>query len=558
MIVDEQNPHPVRVVHPTTGVMDEQAPTRPSAVAIANLERQLQVAQQITQTGSWEWSLVTNAVTWSDELYRIYGLPIGAPITFETFVAALHPDDRDRVVRQIEEALVRGGRFAHSERIVRPDGTIRELDSIGEVTVGAGGRATGLIGTCRDVTDDRARERQLHRSQQLEAGERRALEMLAAGAPLVAVLDVIAHTLEALDPGSIVSVVALDDTGTRVRSLAGPSLPPAFAAAIDGAPIGPTAGSCGTAMFRRERVIVGDIETDPLWADYRDLARPFSLRACWSSPLIGTDGRVLGSFAVYYRRPCVPDDEALALIARASHIAGIAIERRELDDRLRALTERVEAIREDERTQIAREVHDELGQALTALKMDIAWVMRRSTASGAIADKLAEMVRSADAIIAAVRRISAALRPGILDDLGLAAAIEWQVDEFTKRTGIACELRSTLGDLVLERELATAVFRIFQEALTNIARHAQATAVRVALELERGRLELRIEDDGVGVPESAGTRSLGLLGMRERARRLGGECEIRRREPRGTVVRVSVPLRFPAERRTDTDAPIGG
>jgi PAS domain S-box-containing protein len=535
--------------------VNEEPSTRPSAVAIANLERQLKVAQQLTHTGSWEWSIETNVVTWSEELYRIYGVSEGTPITFETFLGAVHPEDRDRIERQILDALERGGRFSHTERIVRPDGSVRELESIGEVTM-RGGHAVGLIGTCRDVTDERHRERELQRSKLLERGERRALEMLAAGAPLPEILDVIARSIEEIDPRSVVSVVIVDETGTRVRSFAGPSIPPEYARAIDGAVIGPAGGSCGTAIFRRERVIVTDIERDPLWADYRDAARPFGFRACWSSPLIGTDARPLGSFAVYYREPIAPDDASLALVARASHVAGIAIERRKLDDQQRALTQRIEAIREDERTEIAREVHDELGQALTALKMDIAWVARRLTTNGAIADKLVEMSRASDEIIGAVRRISAQLRPGVLDDLGLGAAIEWQLEEFGKRTGIASELHSTLGDVALDRELSTAVFRIFQEALTNVARHASATKLRVALALDRGRLRLEVEDDGVGIPDHT-TSSLGLLGMRERTRRLGGECEIRRAEPRGTLVAVSVPLKFPAERRTDTDAPIG-
>lgn len=529
-------------------------------MAIANLERQLKVAQQITHTGSWEWTLETNVVTWSDELYRIYGVPVGEPISFETFLTRVHPDDRERVFGQIKDALARGGRFAHTERVVRPDGQVRELDSVGEVTVDAQGNATGLIGTCRDVTEERARDRQLQQAQYLETGERSALEMLAAGAPLRDILDVIARTIEVLDPGSIVSVVVVDETGTRIRSFAGPTVPEAYARAIDGVQIGPSAGSCGTAIYRRDRVIVTDIESDPLWADFRELARPHGLRACWSSPLFGTDNRVLGTFAVYYREARGPTAMALDLVARASHIAGIAIERRQLDDRLRALTDRVEAIREDERTQIAREVHDELGQALTALKMDIAWVIRRlasTPVNGGVTEKLTEMVKSSDAIIASVRRISAELRPGILDDLGLAAAIEWQLEEFSKRTGVATELRSTLGDPQLERDLATAVFRILQEALTNIARHAAATKVTVHLTLAQGRIKLEVADDGVGIRDDADKTSLGLIGMRERARRLGGECEIRRCEPKGTIVTVTVPLRFPAERRTDTDTPIG-
>jgi signal transduction histidine kinase len=150
-----------------------------------------------------------------------------------------------------------------------------------------------------------------------------------------------------------------------------------------------------------------------------------------------------------------------------------------------------------------------------------------------------------------VRRIAADLRPGLLDDVGLRAAIEWQAEDFARRTGIPCTVSSELGDLQLDRGLATNVFRIFQEALTNIARHAGASSAWVSLGLDRGQLRLEIADDGVGVPE-VGPRgaTLGILGMRERAWRLGGECTVKRRVPRGTPVTVVVPLRFPAEHAT--------
>jgi signal transduction histidine kinase len=213
---------------------------------------------------------------------------------------------------------------------------------------------------------------------------------------------------------------------------------------------------------------------------------------------------------------------------------------------MRALSDRTEEIREDERAGIAREIHDHLGQALTALKMDIAWVARRLHDPETVRTKLDEMSRDADEVIASIRRISAELRPGILDDLGLEAAIEWQAEEFAARTGIRCDVDAKL-DIAVERRQATAVFRIFQEALTNVARHAGATRVRVALGLEGGRLRLEVEDDGVGIPQAAET-GLGLLGMRERARRVGGEWTIRRTEPRGTVVTLVVPLRSAAER----------
>ena len=634
------------------------APARGADLA-ARLERQLDAAQQITHIGSWEWEIDGGRLTWSDELYRIYGeLPRSREVTFEWFLARVHPDDRVRVRSEIEASVAAGGRFSHRERIVRADGAIRDIDTLGEVIADAGGRPVRLVGTCRDVTEDRRREDTLRlyadvvdhvqiglsvwrfeepddpaslrllacnpaidqvgvsltraigqrmaevcpavmttelprwlatvvreggvrelpayrfphaearlfaikafalperglglaledvtareRVQRLQAGERAACEMLASGAPLPEIFTALVQFIEELVPGTLASILLLDETGTRLVLGAAPSLPAAYNAAIDGVTIGPRTGSCGTAAYRREPVHVGDTDLDPLWEDYRELAREHGLRACWSSPILATDGTVLGAFALYCRTPRWPDEDALEMLGRATHVAGIAIERRRLDDQLRALSERIEAIREDERTGIAREIHDELGQSLTVLKMDIAWIARRLEPNAAAHAKLEEMSRTTDEIISAVRRISAELRPGILDDLGLAAAIEWQSEEFAARTGIRCEVDTFVDDTRMDRGLTTAVFRIFQEALTNVARHADASRIVVHLRIAHATLHLEVGDDGVGMPEVAlGRLSLGLLGMRERARRLGGDCSVRRREPCGTVVVLDLPI----------------
>jgi len=419
------------------------------------------------------------------------------------------------------------------------------------------GKPASLLGTCRDITDH-------ERLDAIQAGERSALEQLASGAPLGDVLATIVQFIEGLSRDCIASILLLDEDGVHLHHGAAPHLPDEYNASIEGLPIGPVGGSCGTAAYRREPVVVTDIATDPLWEPYKHLALPHGLRACWSFPIIAEE-RVLGTFAMYYPTVREPDDWCRSLIGRAVHVAAIAIERRQLDDQLRALSERIEAAREEERTNIAREIHDELGQALTALKLDLGWVARRVNRSSplgsgdylhggaggdeALGPKLETMSHATDEILAQVRRISSELRPGILDDLGLRAAIEWQAEEFERRTGTKCSVKADIGDLRLERSLATAVFRIFQEALTNVARHASATEVEVALRLERGQLKLDVADDGVGVPEIAPrSATLGLLGMRERARRVGGDCQIKRRSPRGTIVSVSVPLRFPAER----------
>jgi PAS domain S-box-containing protein len=524
------------------------------------MARQLDAAQAIAHVGSWEWDVESGVVTWSDELYRIYGLVPGQrPITLEAFLAALHPDDRERVRGEVGAAMQRGGRFAWVERVVRPNGEVRVLDTIGEVVMNEAGSPLTLIGTCRDITEETELAKTRQRAQRLQAGERQALELLAAGEPLEEVLAVIVELIEELSPETIASVLLLDDRGQHLKHGSAPHLPAEYNRVIDGAAIGPKAGSCGTAAYRREAVLVEDIETSGLWLLYKHLVRPYGLRACSSFPILSSDGRVLGTFAVYYKEPRVPDRSALELIERAAHVAGIAIERRQLDDQLRKLPGRIEEAREEERTNIAREIHDELGQALTALKLDIALVSRRLLKNGngsaeEVRAKLDEMGLTTDEIISAVRRISAELRPGILDDLGLGAAFEWQAEEFTRRTGTPVTLKAEIGDMHLERDLATAVFRIFQEALTNVTRHAQATQVEVHLWLERGLLKLVVADDGVGVPEIAPrSSSLGLLGMRERARRCGGECTIRRRDPHGTIVAVSVPLKFPSEREEDRE-----
>jgi signal transduction histidine kinase len=506
------------------------------------LKNQLAAAEAIAHVGSWRWLVATGEVTWSDELYRIYGFEPGSrPITLEFFLSRLRPDDRERIQGEVRAALGRPGRFAYREVILRPDGTPRTLDTVGETLTDAAGQVIGLVGTCRDITEQCAAEL-------IQQGEQRALEMLAANAPLRAILTQIVTSIEAAAPGTIASIVLLDDDGATIRHGAAPGLPVSYGQALDGVRIGPRVGSCGTAMFRREPVVVADIETDPLWADYLELARPYGLRACWSVPILSNAGNVLGSFALYHREPRAPDAAARAMMDRAVHVAAIVLERRALDEQLSALAGRLEATREDERTSIARDIHDQLGQALTALKLDLGWLQRRIT-DPALDRKLHEMVRSADDLIATVRRISTDLRPGILDDIGLRAAIEWQAEEFQRRTGTPCVVRSELSDVQLERSLATTVFRIFQEALTNVVRHASASAVEVTLGLDRGQLRLEIADDGVGLPDLGPRGStLGILGMGERARRQGGQCTVRRRNPRGTVVSVVVPLRFPAER----------
>jgi signal transduction histidine kinase len=215
-------------------------------------------------------------------------------------------------------------------------------------------------------------------------------------------------------------------------------------------------------------------------------------------------------------------------------------------ERLRALTGHLQFVREEERTRIAREVHDELGQALTGLKLDVAWLSSRPPGARGMKRKLKTMSGQIDATIHAIRRISTEMRPGVLDSLGLAAAIEWQAGEFQERTQIRCAMTIEVTEMIWEREFSTACFRVFQEALTNITRHANATNVEVRLARDDEMMVLTVQDNGRGITdkEIAHADSIGLTGMKERAAQVGGEVSVRGTSGKGTTVTMRVP--FPA------------
>jgi PAS domain S-box-containing protein len=240
--------------------------------------------------------------------------------------------------------------------------------------------------------------------------------------------------------------------------------------------------------------------------------------------------------------------QALDITARKATEQELLRSREELKrsaEQLHELTSYLEEAREKERTGIARELHDQLGQALTALTMDLDGVRRAATAGEPVpADRLDRMATLLNDTVNDVRRISSDLRPGILDDAGLVAAIEWQLDRFRERSSIDCGLEASTDDSVLDRPRATALFRVFQELLTNVARHAGATQVRVAFECDSNVCSLSVSDDGRGITDeqASSTTSLGIIGVRERLRPLGGDIEFINRSTKGTTAKVTVPI----------------
>ncbi len=231
--------------------------------------------------------------------------------------------------------------------------------------------------------------------------------------------------------------------------------------------------------------------------------------------------------------------------------------RREVEDvirtaagQMRALAGRLQAVREEERTTLAREIHDVLAQELTRLKIDLVWLAKRlgrpvdESSPAAINRRIADAVAQTDTAITTVQRIATDLRPVILDSLGLPAAVEWQAEDFARRTGIVCRARASGGETALPREQATAIYRILQESLTNVARHSQASEVEVEFTELADTATLTVRDNGVGITPAqlADPRSIGLLGMRERALAFGGTVEISSSPGPGTTILVRLPI----------------
>ncbi len=284
----------------------------------------------------------------------------------------------------------------------------------------------------------------------------------------------------------------------------------------------------------------------------------------WAAIPFVLEGRAMGALALSFRAPqafarldrsfLLAAAGQCALALGRAHLYGeleMRVQERTLalehsSQQMQALSARLQVLREEERTAMAREIHDELGQQLTGLKLDVAQLSKaiQREPAEALQARTQALAAELDTMIQTVRRIATNLRPSVLDDFGLLAAIEWQVQEFRSRTGIACRFSTNAPDLQLETPVATALFRMFQEALTNIVRHAQATQVEVELSLDGHTLRLQVRDDGQGITDRQrlATGSLGLVGMRERVRLLEGDFDIQSWPGRGTTVTVKVPL----------------
>ena len=297
--------------------------------------------------------------------------------------------------------------------------------------------------------------------------------------------------------------------------------------------------------------VIGSSVQDLVWPDDKArldaLLRSAARKSCRGE--VRLQSRKVVPLPVHFSLSPLRLDGTRAICLIASDLSETKRAEQELrasSEQLRNLAGRLVSVREEEQARISREVHDELGQALTAVKMDLAWLAGRLPRTNSeVLERIKSTRQLAARIIQSVRRISTELRPAVLD-LGLAAAVEWETQEFQARSGIQCKVR-LLTKEVFAPDVSTTLFRILQETLTNVARHAKATRVEVVLQKQRDRMVLRIRDNGRGFdPKNpALSKSLGLLGMRERAAILSGSVSISSASGTGTTVTAWIPLQSP-------------
>jgi PAS domain S-box-containing protein len=303
----------------------------------------LQLALGGAKLGAFSMDLASGRLDCDARVAFIHGHSV-PPTTIKDGRRFVHPEDRARIDAAFAEVERTGGTWNAEYRVVHPldhplAGETHWVAFDGSVVCTPEGAPVRLLGVARDITEHKRAERRLQ--QQVDM-ERHVLARISAGVSLTEVLDDVARGLEQQsEAGRMVAISILDKQGRRLLHGAAPSLPKAYNDAIDGVAIGPAAGSCGTAAFRGEPVIVTDVAMDPLWADYRDLAAAHGLRACWSMPVKAADGRVLGTFAIYYREPRSPTQQDLNAIVPIAHTVALAIERHAAEQALRESQERL-------------------------------------------------------------------------------------------------------------------------------------------------------------------------------------------------------------------------
>jgi signal transduction histidine kinase/CheY-like chemotaxis protein len=459
-------------------------------------------AQQMAHIGSWEVNLQTMESFWSDEAYRLLGLKPGDLVpSLEEYLAFIHPDDMGFVRQNIHQAGLEFRSMAYYNRIVRKNGVVRHIYCESSFEFNEQDVPVRFHGTMQDVTD------------KVLADGNKDFERKNLSALINNTSDLIWSVDR--DFKLITSNQAFDEMMTKLLGKAIPKDSSVLAPGLDVDVLNRFKGFY-------ERAFSGEVFTE--LESHADSWSEISFYP------IRKDTLVIGT-ACYLRNITERKKAEQDILHK--------------NEELKNLASHLQEVREEERATISREIHDELGQQLTALKMDIDWVLHKQVdTENEVAKKLNDMLKMSDHVIHTIRRISSDLRPAIIDDLGLIAALEWKCHDFEEKTGMPCYFVSKVTERKFENKLGINTFRILQETLTNITRHASARSVAVSVSETETQLCLEIADNGKGISEEniGNGKTLGILGMKERAALLGGELSIRGIKNKGTKTKLTLPL----------------
>ncbi len=425
---------------------------------------------------------------------------------------ALHPDDRELFVSKGLTARETREPFELELRLRRADGVYRWFLMRVAPLRNEQGEVVRWYGVSIDIEDRKLAEAML-------AGEKRLLEMMARGDALVLILDALCRLVEEQSGNVLCSVLMLDPDGLHLRHGAAPSLPRSYTDAVDGLAIGPGAGSCGTAAYRAERVVVSDIATDPLWADYRELALAHSLRACWSTPMLASDGRVVGTFAMYYREPRLPRAHEHDMIDRITPMAAVAVERAHAEEALRqAQAELARVTRVTTVGELAASIAHEVNQPLAAIVADasacLQWLAADRPDLDSVREALGAVVKDGERAGEVVGRIRALLSRTAVprepcDLTGIVHEVLSLVGPELRRQGIALqtvltpELPLVIGDRIQLQQVLLNLLVNAAEAMRQTQPERRRVVVRSTVERRDDEVwaVLAVQDAGVGFKE---------------------------------------------------------
>src|SRR6202790_125230 len=480
--------------------------------ALRRSESYLAEAQTLSHTGSWAGARGVGEIRyWSEECYRVLGFdPRGGLPRVETFYQRIHTDDQRRTLERLERAAREKEAFEFDYRIVHLGGDVRDIHTVGHPIFSPSGELIEFVGTVIDVTERK-------RAEALRDGESRILEMIARDARLEEILEKLVRVVEAQFTGLLCSVLLLDEDGQHVRHGAALSLPEAYAKAIDGLCIGPKAGSCGTAMYRREPVVVTDILQDPLWEAYRAVAEPYEFRACWSTPILAHSGKALGWFAMYYREPRSPSPAETRALEMATHLAGIAIERklaREERERLRqaqadlAHVNRVTTMGEMTAS-LAHEVNQPIAAAVTNANTCLRGLMRGQPDVEEARAAAMRIVKDGTRAAEIIKRIRLLFKKGtpprefldvneVIREMVLLLRSEAARYNISVRTELAADLHQVMGDRVQLQQVMMNLMVNSIDAMKDVD-GARELAVK-SQRAENEHVLVSVSDTGVGLP----------------------------------------------------------